>query len=173
MLFATALDIIITYHQGFLKGLAVTLQMAGIIWFLGLTLGAALGWAGALHRRSIGRPSRLISFTLSAVPALVFLFWLHYPAQAMFNVVIDPFLTATFTFTILNIFGVADIVRGALDDFPKQFMTSAKVCGLTERQTVLRIQLPILLRMTLPSLLLLQVAMMHMTLFSKIGRAHV
>jgi His/Glu/Gln/Arg/opine family amino acid ABC transporter permease subunit len=168
MLFKTALSILVTYHEGFLKGLAVTLHMSAIIWFLGLTLGSALGWAGALNRTWIGRPSRLVSFTLSAVPALVFLFWLHYPAQAMFGVVIDPFLTATFTFTLLNIFGVADIVRGAMEDFPKQFLTSARVCGLTEKQTVMDIQLPILLRMTLPSLLLLQVAMLHMTLFSSL-----
>lgn len=168
MLFSTALDILIKYHQGFLNGLSVTLQMSGIIWCVGLTLGSLLGWAGAQHKRLIGQPSRIISFTLSAIPALVFLFWLHYPAQAMFNVVIDPFITATFTFTLLNTFGVADIVRGAIDDFPKQFLISARVCGLTAKQTILKIQLPILLRMTLPSLLLLQVAMLHMTLFSSL-----
>lgn len=167
-MFATAFDIIIRYHEGFLNGLAVTLQMAGIVWLLGLTLGALLGWAGSVERRYIGRPSRIFSFILGAVPTLVFLFWLHYPAQAMFDVVIDPFYTATFTFTILNIFGVADIVRGAMDDFPKQFLTAAKVCGLSQKQTLLDIQFPILLRMTLPALMLLQVAMLHMTLFSSL-----
>lgn len=105
---------------------------------------------------------------LGAVPTLVFLFWLHYPAQAMFNVVIDPFITATFTFSLLNIFGVADIVRGALDDFPKQYVLAARVCGLGLKQTVFKIQLPILLRMTLPALLLLQVSMLHITLFSSL-----
>lgn len=168
MFFSTVLDIIITYHEGFLRGLAVTLEMAGTVWLLRLTLGTALGWAGAQNRRLVGRPSRIISFILGAVPTLVFLFWLHYPAQAMFNVVIDPFITATFTFTLLNIFGVADIVRGAMEDFPKQFLTAAKVCGLSQKQTLQTIQLPILLRMTLPTLLLLQVAMLHMTLFASL-----
>ncbi len=165
---ATVLDILITYHIGFLRGLAVTLQMAGIIWLVGLTLGSVLGWLGFTHQRSIGAPMRGCSFILASVPTLVFLFWLHYPAQAMFNVVIDPFITASFTFTLLNIFGVADIVRGALDDFPRQYITAARVCGLRTRQIVLKIQLPILFRMTLPALLMLQVSMLHLTLFSSL-----
>src|SRR6185369_15298488 len=122
-------------------------------------LGAAVGWLAHLYK-GVGGPVRIISFVLLSVPTLVFLFWLHYPAQAMFNVVIDPFITATFTFTLLNIFGVAGVVREALDDFPKQYLTAAKVCGLTTKQTVFKIQLPILFRMTLPSLLMLQVSML-------------
>lgn len=165
---STVIDILITYHIGFLRGLAVTLQMASIIWLCGLVLGAALGWLGFTYQRAIGWPMRGFSFILGAVPTLVFLFWLHYPAQAMFNVVIDPFITASFTFSLLNIFGVADIVRGALEDFPKQYITAARVCGLSTKQTITKIQLPILLRMTLPSLLILQVGMLHLTLFSSL-----
>jgi len=165
---STVLQILIDYHVGFLRGLAVTLEMAGIIWVLGLVLGSALGWLSSVQKRWVGAPMRIVSFILMSVPTLVFLFWLHYPAQAVFEVVIDPFITATFTFTLLNLFGVAAIVREALDDFPKQYLTAAQVCGLTVKQTVLSIQLPILFRMTLPSLLMLQVSMLHLTLFSSL-----
>src|ERR1035438_10186946 len=55
--------------------------------------GSALGWAGVHWRKSVGYPTRCVSFFLSGVPILVFLFWLHYPAQAMFNIVVDPFYT--------------------------------------------------------------------------------
>ena len=98
----------------------------------------------------------------------MFLFWLHYPVQAIFQVVIDPFYTAAFTFTVVNIFGVADLVRGALTDFPSQYLTAAQVCGLPPRKTVIRIQLPILLRQILPGLLMLQVTMLHVTLFASL-----
>jgi ABC-type amino acid transport system permease subunit len=82
--------------------------------------------------------------------------------------VIDPFYTATFTFALLNIIGVAGIVREALGDFPQQYLTAARVCGLSPKQTWFKIQLPILFRMTLPALLMLQVSMLHLTLFSSL-----
>ncbi len=164
----TVLDILIKYYPAFLNGLAVTLQLCAIIWGCGLVFGGALGLAGAKFKWWVGLPSRGISFLLGGIPLLVFLFWLHYPAQAMFNVVIDPFYTAAFTFTVVNLFGVADIVRGALADFPKQYLTAARVTGLTKRQTIFRIQLPLILRQIIPSLLILQVTMLHITLFSSL-----
>ena len=164
----SVLDILIKYYPAFLSGLAVTLQLCAIIWGCGLVFGGALGLAGARWRIGVGIPSRGFSFLLGGIPLLVFLFWLHYPAQAMFNVVIDPFYTAAFTLSIVNIFGVADVVRGALVDFPREYLIAAKVTGLTRGQTIFRIQLPLILRQALPSLLLLQVAMLHTTLFASL-----
>ncbi len=164
----SVIDILINYYPAFLKGLVVTLQLSAIIWGCGLFIGGGLGLAGTRYNAYIGIPSRVMSFLLSGIPILVFLFWLHYPAQAMFNVVIDPFITAAFTLAIVNIFAVADIVRGALHDFPKQYLTAAKVTGLTKQQTIFKIQLPLILRQILPSLLMLQVTMLHTTLFASL-----
>ncbi len=164
----SVLDILINYHVAFLKGLCVTLQLCAIIWGCGTVIGGALGWVGAHKRLTVGLPTRLISFLLGGIPILVFLFWLHYPAQAMFNVVIDPFYTAAFTLSIINIFAVADLVRGTLLDFPGQYLIAAKVTGLTRKQTVFRIQLPLILRQIIPGLLLLQIAMLHTTLFASL-----
>lgn len=165
---STVWDILWQYHTGFLSGLWVTLQLCAIIWIAGILFGSGLGFLGWQHPHNIGKISRYISFVLAGVPILVFLFWLHYPVQAIFQVVIDPFYTAAFTFTIVNIFGVADLVRGALSDFPSQYLTAAQVCGLSPRKTILRIQLPILLRQILPGLLMLQVTMLHVTLFASL-----
>ncbi len=165
---STVFDILIQYHTGFLSGLVVTLQLCGIIWSLGIILGSALGFLGWQHPYSIGKVSRMISFVLAGIPILVFLFWLHYPVQAMFQVVIDPFYTAAFTFTIINIFGVSDLVRFALEDFPEQYLSAARVCGLSRKKTIFKIQLPILLRHILPGLLILQVTMLHVTLFASL-----
>jgi His/Glu/Gln/Arg/opine family amino acid ABC transporter permease subunit len=162
------LTILANYYPAFLKGLGVTLQLCLIIWLFGIILGAALGWAGSRYPRSVGMPSRTVSFVLSGIPILVFLFWLHYPAQAIFNIVVDPFYTAALTLSILNIFGVADLVRGAILDFPQQYLIAAKVTGLTREQTIFRIQLPLILRQILPGLLFLQVAMLHATLFASL-----
>lgn len=161
-------DILTTYYPAFLTGLRVTLQLCLVIWTGGLILGSALALAGVKFPKGVGLPSRGFSFFLGGVPLIVFLFWLHYPVQAMFDVVIDPFYTAAFTLTIVNIFSVADIVRGALSDFPKQYLIAAKVTGLTRSQTIFKIQLPLILREVMPPLLLLQVAMLHTSLFASL-----
>ncbi|MCF8495652.1 MAG: ABC transporter permease subunit [Alphaproteobacteria bacterium] len=164
----SVIDILIAYYPAFLKGLWVTLELCAIIWGAGIVLGGALGLAGAHFRCAVGIPSRAVSFLLSGIPILVFLFWLHYPAQAMFNLVIDPFYTAALTLSIVNLFAVADLTRGVLQDFPRQYLTAAQVTGLSRRQTIFNIQLPLILRQVIPTLMLLQVSMLHTTLFASL-----
>lgn len=109
-----------------------------------------------------------MSFGLSGVPILVFLFWMHYPLQGSLGVVVDPFITAAVTLSIINIFAVADTVRDVLANFPAQYVTAAKVCGMEQPQILLYVQLPILLRQSLPVLLMIQVNMLQATLFASL-----
>lgn len=162
------LEIFTKYQEAFLNGILITFQLALFIWIGGLFLGSILGSAGARWNKTIGIPSWVASFFLSGIPVLVFLFWMHYPLQSILNVIIDPFYTSAFALIIVNTFAVSDIVRRALLNFPKQYILSAKVCGLNSRDTMLRIQLPILLRQIVPSIIFLQVNMLQATLFASL-----
>ena len=164
----SVLDILITYHMAFLQGLRVTLELCAVIWTSGIICGVALGVVGANAPHSWGRFTRAMSFAFSAIPTLVVLFWLHYPAQAVFNVVIDPFYTASLTLSLVNIFGVGEMVRQAVADFPKQYIIAGRVCGLSPRDLIAKIQLPILFRQLLPGLMTQQVMMLHATLFASL-----
>ncbi|NTU76595.1 MAG: ABC transporter permease subunit [Alphaproteobacteria bacterium] len=164
----TVFDILINYHVAFLQGLQVTLQLCAVIWSVGIVLGVTMGVVGAQHNRTWGRFIHAMSFAFSAIPTLVVLFWLHYPAQAVFNVVIDPFYTASLTLSLVNVFGVGEFVRQAITDFPQQYITAGRVSGMQTRDIVVHIQLPILFRQLLPSLLVLQVGMLHATLFASL-----
>jgi len=161
-------DIIITYREGLLAGLLVTLKLCLIIWASGVLICTLLGYFGAKYRGEIGSPSRVISFILSGVPILILLFWLHYPLQAILQISINPFFTAAFALSLLNIFGVADLVRSALVNFPTQYNLAAKVCGLSQKETFLKIEMPIITRQIMPSLLNLQVTMLQLTLFASL-----
>lgn len=163
----SVLDILLNYHEGFLQGLAVTLQLYGIIVGVGVIAGVAFG-VFAAEVPAAGYASQAAAFFLGAVPTLVFLFWLHYPIQAIFNVVIDPFITAAFTLSVVNFFAVSELVRQAVKDFPRQYLIAGRVCGLPTRDIVLKIQLPMLFRQLLPSLLITQVGMLHATLFASL-----
>ena len=163
----SVLDILINYHMAFLQGLRVTLELCLVIWSCGLALKRCLV-SSAPIMRAAGAVYAGMSFAFSAIPTLVILFWLHYPAQAVFNVVIDPFYTSALTFALVNTFGVGELVRQAVADFPKQYIIAGQVCGLQHRDLVMKIQLPILLRQLLPSLMVQQVVMLHATLFASL-----
>jgi polar amino acid transport system permease protein len=162
------IDILVTYRASFLRGLGVTLELCLIIWTAGLLIGSLLGVVESRWQVAVGIPFRLISFTLSGVPILVFLFWLHYPLQAMLGVVIPPFYTAALALSIVNVFAVADLVRHVMTDFPTEYLAAARVCGLSPSKTLFHIQLPIVLRQVIPGLLMIQVNMLQATLFASL-----
>ncbi len=164
----SVLDILVNYHAAFWQGLGVTLKLCGIIWLCGLAGGVALGISAARYRKNWGRLTQGAAFALSAIPTLVVLFWLHYPAQAMFNVVIDPFYTTAFALSLVNLFAVGETVRQAVRDFPRQYIDAGLVYGLGAHALILKIQMPILFRQLLPGLLVLQVNMLHATLFASL-----
>ena len=161
-------QIIQQYSDAMLGGLWVTLKLSLIIWISGIFLGSALGAVGASFRNSIGAISKVFSILLAGIPALVFLFWMHYPFQNLFNIVVDPFFTAALTLSVINIFMVADLVRGAINDFPSQYLDAAKVCGISNTDTILKIQLPLLLRQIIPGLLIIQITIFQMTIFASL-----
>ncbi len=63
---------------------------------------------------------------------------------------------------------VADLTRNALINFPNEYNLAAKVCGLSQKETFLNIEFPIIFRQILPSLLSIQVNMLQLTLFASL-----
>ena len=162
------IDIVVTYREDFLTGLKVTVELCLLIWPIGILLGTALGIGGARWKVAVGLPSKFVSFVLSGVPVIVFLFWLHYPLQYLLGVVIKPFYTAAAALAVINTFLVADLIRGVLNDFPSQYIAAAKACGLSSRRTIMSIELPISYRQVLPNILFIQVGMLQATLFASL-----
>jgi polar amino acid transport system permease protein len=160
------LDILVNYREAFAQGVYVTLTLAAIIWASGLVLGTLIGWLSNRYRKSVGTILSVLSFLGASIPVIVILFWAHYPLQSLMGLVIDPFLTAAYVLSLVNILAVAMIVRDALDHFPQQFVAAAKVSGLGARDTFRFIVMPIILRQVTPSILSSQVVMLQSTLFA-------
>lgn len=165
---SSVFEIIFKYKEGFASGLLVTLELCLIIWSFGIIIGGLIGIFSKKWKRSLGIPTKAISFVLSGIPILVLLFWLHYPAQAIFDVVIDPFYTAAFALTVINIFAVSDIVKGGISNLPYQYIEVAKICGISNKTRFLKIEFPLIFRHIFPALLLTQVNMLHLTLFASL-----
>jgi polar amino acid transport system permease protein len=161
-------EILYTYREGFLSGLVTTLWLATIVWTAGLGLGVILGALADRYPDSVGILIKAISFILAAIPVIVLSFWAHFPLQVLLQKVIDPFVTAAAVLTVVNTFAVAQIVAAALGEFPEQYVTAARVCGLDTRTTFLKIKLPIIFRLLLPPLLSAQVVILQATLFASL-----
>jgi ABC-type amino acid transport system permease subunit len=160
-------QVIINYHDAFLLGLAGTLKLASIAWGVGLFLGLPLGLFAA-RSRQVSFLVQLVSFLLSGIPVLVLLFWLHYPAQQLLGIVVDPFFTAALILAIINLVTVEETIRSASEAMPNEFRLAGIVCGMKERDIIWQIELPLLGRHVIGSLLVSQVAILHMTLFASL-----
>lgn len=164
----TIFNIIVGYREALLGGLLVTLSLCLIVWSSGLILGTLIGFLGSEYPSEIGRPTKVVSFILGGIPILVFLFWLYYPFQEILRIVVSPFVTAAIAISIVNIVAVSDIVRSALLEFPEQYITAGRVCGMNSKDIFKKIQFPIIFRQILPNLLTTQVTMLQLTLFASL-----
>jgi ABC-type amino acid transport system permease subunit len=144
------------------------MTLSSAVWAASFFFGSLLGWGGVRYPRVVGLPTRVAASFLAGVPAIVFLFWLHYPAQSLIGVIIEPFYTAIVALSILGTFMVADTTRSVLGGFPKQYAMAARVCGLSERTIFTTIQLPLIFRQILPAYLIIAVNLLHMTLFASL-----
>lgn len=161
------LNILISYSGAILRGLSITLIICFSAWFFGILGGVILGYT-AQKNTSIAKFLSISSFLLSSIPVLVLLFWLHYPAQAILRITINPLITTIITLAIINIVLTAELVKKTVDNFPLQYVSAAKVCGINEKKKFFKIKFPIIFRQVLPGLLTLQVTILHMSLFGSL-----
>jgi His/Glu/Gln/Arg/opine family amino acid ABC transporter permease subunit len=159
------IEIILQYKLAFWHGLLITLKIVALSWVLGIFFGILIGILCSEFKYWIGKPFTVLAFILSSIPVLVLLFWFHFPFQDLIHKVIDPFWTIVFVLALVNTFLTADLIRSTLNNFPKEYIESAKVLHLTRLQTFKKIQLPIILKSILPSLLTIQVNILHLSLF--------
>ena len=162
------LTILQQHSSDFLAGLKVTFYLSMIIWVSGLLVGPILGIAAANWRILFGWPLKLSAILLAAVPALVFMFWFHYPLQMGLEIVVHPFVTAAVSLSIINVVLVADQCLNVIDRFPKQYITAGRVTGMSDFAIIRYIGLPIALRQLVPGLLQCQIVMLQATLFASL-----
>jgi polar amino acid transport system permease protein len=160
-------DILLNYYPTLLGGLLVSLELFLSVAILGICFGVLFGAIGAKNPGA-GLVVRIVSFLVAGVPLLVLLYWFYYPFQQLLGISASPFLTAVLTLTIVNIAAVAELVRGVLTDFPKQYITAAQMAGLSSGEIFKRVQFPMIFRQIIPSLLTTQLFILQCTLFASL-----
>jgi polar amino acid transport system permease protein len=161
-------EVVSDYRSAYLSGLAVTLKLCIVAWTGGLLGGSAIAFSTEWWPRLIGWPIQALSRVTEAIPILVLLFWLHYPAQAALGITIDPFYTMVVLLTVLNTLAVFGILRGAILKVPAELSDVARVCGVGREQIFWRIKLPLALRAALGPLTSAQVNVLQLSIFGSL-----
>ena len=161
-------QVLIQYHYLLLQGFLTTLKLLGCIILIGIPFGILLGVIGGRYNSEMGKVIKASRFITKVIPVLVFLFWLHYPLQSLLGIVVDPFWTTIIALGIINMVATAHIVTIELELLPKSYREAGITLGMSKNQVVKYIELPLLIRRTLPQLLLNQASMLEYTLFASL-----
>lgn len=153
------------YYPVLWRGLLTTCKLCGIAYLIGIPLGAVVGYLRHRFERSVGTMLQVLSFGMTAVPFIVLLFWLHYPLQRMLGVVIPPEVTGTFALTLLCMAFVSDALAAELKRFPSELVEMGRTLGLKDSEVFWKLQIPLLVRLTMPQVLFVMMAVLHASLF--------
>jgi polar amino acid transport system permease protein len=162
-----AIEILWSYRYAFIDGFTVTLELLALACLIGTILGIGLELLSRIFR-VLRQIVDAVAFCVSAIPALVILFWLYYPAQSVSGVSLSPFWTAAISLVVINAFAVYRIVADAVADFPQQYVSSALVCGLKPTEILRYIQGPLLVRAALPRWIDQQVVILQTSVFASL-----
>jgi len=163
-----ASDVLWQYREAFARGFFVTLELVVLAGLIGTFVGFLLEWLCSLFEGPVRAGVDGVAFAVSAIPALVILFWLYYPAQSLLGVSVSPFLTALAALTLIATFSVYRIIADARRDFPQQYVTTALVLGLNKAQILRYIQMPLLIRAALPRWVDLLVVLLQTSVFASL-----
>lgn len=162
------LQVLVQNYHLLSQGFLVTLELFVCIILIGIPLGTIIGILGGRYVEEIFSLIKLGRFMTKVIPVLVLLFWLHYPLQSLLGIVVDPFYTTIIALGLINIIATASAVSNELKLLPKTYRESGVTLGMSSNQIIRHIELPLLLRRTMPQLLLNQASMLEYTLLASL-----
>ncbi len=162
-------NILIQYKEALFLWLLVTLKICLYTWILWVFLGVILWILSNKYNRTIWRINTWLSTLIAWVPILVLLYWLYFPMQQFLWVNINSFLLAIGCFVIVNMFWVSNVIKDWIENLPKQYIISAKLTGLSNKTTLLKIKLPLIFKHVIwPIIIIIQITMLHASIFASL-----
>lgn len=161
------IDLIIHYIPARKAGLTVTLQLSIIIWSLGIVCGTCIGIASS-RNNFINTLHTSIHHLLWWIPVLVLIYRSYFPLQQLLHIQLKSFILVAGCLSIINSITVADLIKHAIQNLAKEYSTVWMLCWLSKKAIIRHIQLPLIIRHVVWPLIMLQVSMMHATIFASL-----
>ncbi|MDX2085341.1 MAG: amino acid ABC transporter permease [Candidatus Melainabacteria bacterium] len=135
-----------------LQGLGVTLGLALSALLGGLLLGIPLGIARHEGPRWLRLPVSLYVESIRSVPLILFLVFIHYGLLPLLGYRPNFMVSSLLAFILFEAAYLAEIIRGGLRAIRPTERDAAKSLGLSWRQQMQYVCLPLAVRRTLPTL---------------------
>jgi polar amino acid transport system permease protein len=159
------LDQLAPYLPLLMRGAVTTCKLCAFAYMIGMPLGLMSGYVRHRETPLLSWALNATSILFKTIPFLVILFWLHYPLQQLLSIVVSPLITGTFALSALCATLVSDSLKFELNRFPKELIEMGSVLGVKRRQLFLKLQVPYLIKATLPQILSIMITVLHASLF--------
>jgi len=148
-------------------GLYVTLSLFSFSWLIGFPISLLFAVMVFLHP-STRLYVKVFSVFFAITPLLAVLFWLHYPAQTLLGIVVNPYQTSVFVLTLFVIANATDILVVTMIDVNQRYIDAIKVLGISWQYYLKKALLPVTIFTSIPRLLNLAVTTIHATMFTSL-----
>lgn len=145
------IQILLTYHELFWRGLLNTLLLTATTMIAGLTGGLLIGLAKTSKNRLLRYPATAYVGLIRNTPILIQLFFFQAFAPILLGVQNNPFFVAIAAFALYNVAYCADIYRGGLQTVLAGQHEAGKALGLSRSQLLIYIVIPQAFRRMVPA----------------------
>ncbi|MEI7778390.1 MAG: amino acid ABC transporter permease [Actinomycetes bacterium] len=134
-----------------LIGLKYTLEVCGLSFLIGSTIGMAVAGLRLSHTPPFTQIAYIYTDFFRTTPALVQLIWVFYVVPVLFGIVLSPLVSGVVALSLNAGAFFAEVFRGGIESIPRGQWDAAYVLGYRRRSTLARIILPQGLRQALPA----------------------
>lgn len=133
-------------------GLGYTVLVTAACIATGLATGLAIAMLTRLHWRWLDLLLATYTYVFRGIPVLVLLFLMFFGLPAL-GLRVSPLLAMMLSLGLITGAYLAEVFRGALDSVDAAETTAAEAMGMSRWQTLTAIQLPQMLRFSVPGLI--------------------
>jgi His/Glu/Gln/Arg/opine family amino acid ABC transporter permease subunit len=135
-----------------MMGVIVTIKFTVVSLMCGLPLGTLLALAKISDNRNLNRFAAIYTSIFRGTPLLVQLGLVFWGLPEIIGLRLSTFEAGVLTFSLNSAAYTSEIIRAGIESIPAGQWESAKVLGLSYRETFLKIVLPQAIRNILPAL---------------------
>ena len=133
-----------------LAGVVITVAISAAAFVIALSFGLVVAGARMSRIRPVRVAAGIYIDVFRSTPVFIQLIWFYYALPILTGIAIDGVTTATLGLGLVHAAFYAEIYRTGLLAVPAGQREAALSQGMTERQALLRIQLPQAIRMVIP-----------------------
>jgi len=136
-----------------LTGFLINVQLAVFALAGGIFLGTLVGLGRISKRAWVYYPVTFYVNVIRNIPLILVIFWFYFVMPILVGRTLDPFISAAVSFVVFEATYFGEIFRAGFQSISRDLVSAAYSTGLTYRQTVTHILVPIAVRRMLPSLI--------------------